>query len=263
MGFVLGSIENKYADVASILVLERKDKRKDRVEISADEMAKASQIAEEMKLRIIGWYHSHPHITVPPSPLDVFYQYQYNLHFDKGFFGLILSVFSTDKDMRGEIKLIGFQSVRTDSVLVHRSKRQRSDHEIDQSDDMIIDPSTSINGPNELLAAVHIPIDIVDTVKNFKNSQLNCLEQMVKLQQILAIEEKQTYKMSLASRGDHPIAGIHDAAVYTQSLTRLLEYSCIPLLHNFMEKKRKIKEKIEQLREEREKLLKSKKDNEK
>lgn len=44
-----------------------------RVEISAEQLGQASSKAEQMgkecgrELRIIGWYHSHPHITVWPS----------------------------------------------------------------------------------------------------------------------------------------------------------------------------------------------------
>jgi hypothetical protein len=50
-----------------------------------------NQIIE--KCRVIGWYHSHPHITVQPSHVDVRTQGQYQA-MDPGFLGLIFSCFS-------------------------------------------------------------------------------------------------------------------------------------------------------------------------
>lgn len=44
---------------------------------------------------MIGWYHSHPHITIHPSHVDVRTQFMYQ-YLDKGFFGIILSCFSSD-----------------------------------------------------------------------------------------------------------------------------------------------------------------------
>jgi BRCA1/BRCA2-containing complex subunit 3 len=47
-------------------------------------------------LRVIGWYHSHPHITVWPSHVDLRTQASYQL-LDRGWIGIIFSVFSEDK----------------------------------------------------------------------------------------------------------------------------------------------------------------------
>mgnify|MGYP002395241276 CR=1 FL=1 len=62
---------------------------------------------------MIGWYHSHPHITVHPShvgtkliafvhlindQLDVRTQAGYQL-MDEGFVGIIISCFNTDSDL--------------------------------------------------------------------------------------------------------------------------------------------------------------------
>lgn len=49
----------------------------DRVETSPEQMASASAAAEAASLasgratRVVGWYHSHPHITVLPSHVDL------------------------------------------------------------------------------------------------------------------------------------------------------------------------------------------------
>ncbi|KAG5379928.1 hypothetical protein IGI04_027770 [Brassica rapa subsp. trilocularis] len=59
--------------------------------------------------RVIGWYHSHPHITVLPSHVDVRTQAMYQL-LDSGFIGLIFSCFSEDANKIGRIQVIAFQS---------------------------------------------------------------------------------------------------------------------------------------------------------
>ena len=49
----------------------------DRVECSGAQMAEVAQQAERITeetgrtTRVVGWYHSHPHITVLPSHIDV------------------------------------------------------------------------------------------------------------------------------------------------------------------------------------------------
>ncbi|KAL3511862.1 hypothetical protein ACH5RR_024579 [Cinchona calisaya] len=60
--------------------------------------------------RVIGWYHSHPHITVLPSHVDVRTQAMYQL-LDSGFIGLIFSCFSEDAQKVGRIQLTAFQSL--------------------------------------------------------------------------------------------------------------------------------------------------------
>ncbi|GJN15093.1 hypothetical protein PR202_gb01983 [Eleusine coracana subsp. coracana] len=70
--------------------------------------------------RVIGWYHSHPHITVLPSHVglynslepcipDVRTQAMFQL-LDPGFVGLIFSCFSEDAQKVGKIQVTAFQS---------------------------------------------------------------------------------------------------------------------------------------------------------
>ena len=58
-------------------------------------MASAEKLSEEsgMQVRVIGWYHSHPHITVLPSHVDVATQASYQ-QLDAGFIGVIFSTFN-------------------------------------------------------------------------------------------------------------------------------------------------------------------------
>ncbi|XP_028766333.1 uncharacterized protein LOC114724190 [Neltuma alba] len=120
MGLLLGDIEHsKNGNVTALIwgasPQTRSDRRKDRVETNPEQLAAASALAERMTIssgrttRVIGWYHSHPHITVLPSHVDVRTQAMYQL-LDSGFIGLIFSCYSEDANKVGRIQVIAFQS---------------------------------------------------------------------------------------------------------------------------------------------------------
>ncbi|XP_044495298.1 COP9 signalosome complex subunit 5b isoform X2 [Mangifera indica] len=120
MGLLLGDIEySKNGNVTALIwgasPQSRSDRRKDRVETNPEQLAAASAQADRMTVltgrttRVIGWYHSHPHITVLPSHVDVRTQAMYQL-LDSGFVGLIFSCFSEDINKVGRIQVIAFQS---------------------------------------------------------------------------------------------------------------------------------------------------------
>ncbi|XP_058192352.1 uncharacterized protein LOC131309767 [Rhododendron vialii] len=121
MGLLLGDIQqSKNGSVTAViwgaLPQPRCDRQKDRVETNPEQLTAASVQAERMTLatgtttRVIGWYHSHPHITVLPSHVDVRTQAMYQL-LDSGFIGLIFSCFSEDVHKVGRIQVIAFQSL--------------------------------------------------------------------------------------------------------------------------------------------------------
>ncbi|URE32976.1 hypothetical protein MUK42_15650 [Musa troglodytarum] len=125
MGLLLGDIQYSNSGNATALIWGaspqmRSDRRKDRVETNPELLAAASAQAEisihRMTLttgrttRVIGWYHSHPHITVLPSHVDVRTQAMYQL-LEHGFIGLIFSCFSEDAQKVGKIQVIAFQSM--------------------------------------------------------------------------------------------------------------------------------------------------------
>eukprot|EP00262_Sarcandra_glabra_P016167 TRINITY_DN5185_c0_g1_i1.p1 TRINITY_DN5185_c0_g1~~TRINITY_DN5185_c0_g1_i1.p1 ORF type:complete len:432 (+),score=74.21 TRINITY_DN5185_c0_g1_i1:176-1471(+) len=121
MGLLLGDIQHSSNGNAIALIWgaspqTRSDRRKDRVETNPEQLAAASAQAERMTVttgrttRVIGWYHSHPHITVLPSHVDVRTQAMYQL-LDSGFIGLIFSCFSEDAQKVGRIQVIAFQSL--------------------------------------------------------------------------------------------------------------------------------------------------------
>ncbi|KAF7843285.1 lys-63-specific deubiquitinase BRCC36-like [Senna tora] len=120
MGLLLGDIEHSKNGSVTALIWgaspqTRSDRRKDRVETNPEQLAAASALAHRMTVltgrttRVIGWYHSHPHITVLPSHVDVRTQAMYQL-LDSGFIGLIFSCYSEDVNKIGRIQVIAFQS---------------------------------------------------------------------------------------------------------------------------------------------------------
>ncbi|CAN6346005.1 unnamed protein product [Urochloa humidicola] len=120
MGLLLGDIEPSSRGGATAMIWGaspqmRCERKKDRVEVNPELLAAASAQAEKMTAtikkttRVIGWYHSHPHITVLPSHVDVRTQAMFQL-LDTGFVGLIFSCFSEDAQKVGKIQVTAFQS---------------------------------------------------------------------------------------------------------------------------------------------------------
>ncbi|KAL6449054.1 hypothetical protein ACFW04_000636 [Cataglyphis niger] len=105
MGLLIGNFACGIAKISAVIILRRLDKKKDRVEISSEQLLKAAAEAERLTvelnrpMRVLGWYHSHPHITVCPSHVDVRTQATYQT-MDRSFVGLIFSVFSEGKESK-------------------------------------------------------------------------------------------------------------------------------------------------------------------
>ena len=80
------------------------------MEISDVDLVEAQSFAESLGLRVVGWYHSHPNITVPPSHVDLRTQTNYQ-NLDQRFVGLIFSAFNFDKKSWTDTKeAIAFQT---------------------------------------------------------------------------------------------------------------------------------------------------------
>ncbi|CAG0884656.1 unnamed protein product [Darwinula stevensoni] len=99
MGLLVGQalVSGGVMSIVTIIVLGQSDATEDRVEISPEVLSSASEKAEELAqvnhfpLRVVGWYHSHPEITVPPSHIDLETQIGYQ-SLDDSFIGLIVSL---------------------------------------------------------------------------------------------------------------------------------------------------------------------------
>uniref|UniRef100_A0A8C7TQ36 Fun14 domain containing 2 n=1 Tax=Oncorhynchus mykiss TaxID=8022 RepID=A0A8C7TQ36_ONCMY len=119
MGLCIGEVDtNRIVHIHSVIILRRSDKRKDRVEISPEQLSSAATESYRLAdmtgrpMRVVGWYHSHPHITVWPSHVDVRTQAMYQM-MDQGFVGLIFSCFIEDKNTKtGRVLYTCFQSVQ-------------------------------------------------------------------------------------------------------------------------------------------------------
>ncbi|XP_060527524.1 lys-63-specific deubiquitinase BRCC36-like [Cylas formicarius] len=128
MGLLIGEVDEEacVSQVTACVILHRSDKQPDRVEISPEQLCRASMHAEQLAvtlkkpMRVVGWYHSHPHITVWPSHVDIRTQSTYQM-MDPLFVGLIFSVYHTDQRIRSnQIQLTCFQAHQRNSELERR-----------------------------------------------------------------------------------------------------------------------------------------------
>ncbi|XP_033121081.1 lys-63-specific deubiquitinase BRCC36-like isoform X2 [Anneissia japonica] len=209
-------------------MLRRSDKCKDRVEISPEQLTHAASEAERLAmetgrpLRVLGWYHSHPHITVWPSHVDVQTQAMYQM-MDEGFVGLIFSCFHDDKTTnQGHVTVTCFQST-----------------------------NQSPEGEPPMYERLEIPFHIV------KNDTLSepCLQAMIQLPRILHEEEEDAYNQAQLPESSDLITDIHNSAVFTKSVCHQLEVLTGPLMQCLYSRLEKNHNKLESLQREKEKLL--------
>jgi len=248
MGLLLGDIETapigKVASIWDVSVLTRSDKRKDRVEISPEQLAAASTHAEKVSsqvgktTRVIGWYHSHPHITVHPSHVDVRTQGSYQM-LDDCFVGLIFSCFNTDQQLlKGQVQVIGFQSINKPSnVATFDFREGEKDFQNNQQ------------------VAVEIPLYVVPNSHKMNN---NVWWKLIELQSIILREEYASYINSLypshGSQTTHPLITLHSNGVYQKALCRLLEFAIFPLLQTLRDRQLQNSKKVKELRDEKARL---------
>jgi len=263
MGLLLGDIEEGISHIWAVSVLMRSDKRKDRVEVSPEQSAAAAAEAEKIgekigkRTRVVGWYHSHPHITVNPSHVDVSTQAEYQKYMDNGFVGLIFSCFNTDAAKRGRVQVIAFQSFY----------EENSVDEINLVDDNPVRPSGYY--PKEIQISI-VPSTAI-------TSMVPTLQKIVSVQQILFTEERQEYLSFVQqhptptspSRSHipspspsittppHPLAIMHAEGVYQKALCRLLENGCAPIAADMEHRVKVLQEKAASLKAERDQLLKT------
>ncbi|KAK5645013.1 hypothetical protein RI129_006313 [Pyrocoelia pectoralis] len=128
MGLLIGEVdrENASSHITACIILHRSDKQPDRVEISPEQLCEATIYAEQLAqklnrtMQVLGWYHSHPHITVWPSHVDLRTQSTYQT-LDPLFVGLIFSVYASDSgSANNKVDLICFQARANDDNLHRR-----------------------------------------------------------------------------------------------------------------------------------------------
>ncbi|KAM9179669.1 lys-63-specific deubiquitinase BRCC36 [Mergus octosetaceus] len=226
MGLCIGQVDaGRVVHVQSVIILRRSDKRKDRVEISPEQLSAASTEAERLAemtgrpMRVVGWYHSHPHITVWPSHVDVRTQAMYQM-MDQGFVGLIFSCFIEDKNTKtGRILYTCFQSIQA---------QKSSEYE-----------------------RIEIPIHVVphETIGKV------CLESAVELPKILCQEEQDAYRRIHSLTHLDSVTKIHNGSVFTKNLCSQMSAISGPLLQWLEDRLEQNKQRVQELQQEKERLL--------
>ncbi|KAF6090097.1 BRCA1/BRCA2-containing complex subunit 3 [Phyllostomus discolor] len=211
--------------IHSVIILRRSDKRKDRVEISPEQLSAASTEAHRLAeltgrpMRVVGWYHSHPHITVWPSHVDVRTQAMYQM-MDQGFVGLIFSCFIEDKNTKtGRVLYTCFQSIQA---------QKSSEYE-----------------------RIEIPIHIVPHVTIGKV----CLESAVELPKILCQEEQDAYRRIHSLTHLDSVTKIHNGSVFTKNLCSQMSAVSGPLLQWLEDRLEQNQQHLQELQQEKEELL--------
>ncbi|XP_064615336.1 lys-63-specific deubiquitinase BRCC36-like [Liolophura sinensis] len=229
MGLLIGEIdEQRVSRISAVIMLRRSDKQPDRVEISPEQLSdastKAERLAQELDrpMRVLGWYHSHPHITVWPSHVDVRTQAMYQM-MDEGFIGLILSVFNQDKvSKNNRIQVTCFQSVN------HSPEGQPSQY-----------------------SRIEVPLHIVPSARVGPA----CLESLVELPNILRLEESEAYEQIRQNKDLDLMTCIHNAAVYTKSLSHIMDVMTGPLIQSLENRLERNKVRINELERRKEEML--------
>lgn len=237
MGLLIGNVteidDKRVSNVSGVIMLCRSDKKMDRVEISPEQLSDAATQAEDMAvnlgrpMRVLGWYHSHPHITVWPSHIDVRTQAMYQL-MDAAFIGLIFSVFNEDKVTKvNRIQVTCFQSL-----------------------------SQGIEDETDQIVSVEVPLRVVPSPRINRL----CLDSLVDLPSVLRREELESLNKV---RGSHLLdsetptdllTSLYNSAVYTKSLCNVTEVTSLPLLDVLDCRLRNVTDRIKQLQDERDKL---------
>nr|BAE29117.1 unnamed protein product [Mus musculus] len=211
--------------IHSVIILRRSDKRKDRVEISPEQLSAASTEAERLSeltgrpMRVVGWYHSHPHITVWPSHVDVRTQAMYQM-MDQGFVGLIFSCFIEDKNTKtGRVLYTCFQSIQA---------QKSSEYE-----------------------RIEIPIHIVPHITIGEV----CLESAVELPKILCQEEQDAYRRIHSLTHLDSVTKIHNGSVFTKNLCSQMSAVSGPLLQWLEDRLEQNQQHLQELQQEKEELM--------
>ncbi|KAL2767947.1 lys-63-specific deubiquitinase BRCC36 isoform 1 [Daubentonia madagascariensis] len=195
-------------------------------------------------MRVVGWYHSHPHITVWPSHVDVRTQAMYQM-MDQGFVGLIFSCFIEDKNTKtGRVLYTCFQSIQA-------QKSSESPH--GPRDFWSSNQHISIEGPKEeeRYERIEIPIHIVPHVTIGKV----CLESAVELPKILCQEEQDAYRRIHSLTHLDSVTKIHNGSVFTKNLCSQMSAVSGPLLQWLEDRLEQNQQHLQELQQEKEELM--------
>ncbi|XP_053260936.1 lys-63-specific deubiquitinase BRCC36-like [Podarcis raffonei] len=226
MGLCLGEVRAvRIAHIRSVIILLRSDKRKDQVGIPPEQLLAASTEEERLaKLtgqptRVVGWYHSHPHITVWPSHIDLCTQAMYQMLY-RDFVGLISCFGEVKSTKTGRIVFTCFQSLQATKS---SCKYER----------------------------VEIPVHLIPHTDMGKA----CLESMMAFSRILHKEEQNAFRKIHSLSHLDPITKIHNGSVFTKKLCSQMLIVGGPLMHWLEGLLKRNEERLQALQQEKQKLL--------
>ncbi|XP_028142546.1 lys-63-specific deubiquitinase BRCC36 [Diabrotica virgifera virgifera] len=215
MGLLIGEVNEseRVSNISACVILHRSDKQPDRVEISPEQLCHASMHADQLAkklnrpMRVLGWYHSHPHITVWPSHVDIRTQATYQT-MDPLFVGLIFSVFQNDtRSRRNQIQVTCFQAHNSTSELERREV------------ELVIKPSP------------------------FENYNL---EGIANLPKILVQEEVDCHDIQDNDTQDE-LSSLHNDAFKTLALVHIVAKVARPICDDLEERKKSVIQRIKEL----------------
>ncbi|KAL0090095.1 JAB1/Mov34/MPN/PAD-1 ubiquitin protease-domain-containing protein [Phycomyces blakesleeanus] len=222
------------AHIEAVSLLTRSDKRKDRVEIAPEQLHLAALQAEEYSKRtnkpmcVIGWYHSHPHITAFPSHVDLKTQYLQQ-SMDDRFFGMILSCFDATPEHENHIHLACFQS------------EKQVDGTIGSTEVGIVIKKESIFSATSRESMMELPRSIFEENQNEYHSTFN------RTSRIYTTNSWENQKLSQPLQ----MEDVYNTSVYGQYVVNLIDTFIIPMKRNFELRRLAVEQEIALLKEER------------
>ena len=214
--------------VWGVSVQAREVKEADRVEVSPEMLAESARDAEEMSAatgrptRVVGWHHSHPHISPFPSHVDLRTQASYQL-LDPNFVGIITAVFEVPRpDTPPKASSLAFQSVPADGS------------HLQALIPLTIAPSSGALSPGALSKLVALQLNLLKEEMASYASALNDILLSANAGSQDPGEGGQNTDQSSSlltaqAAGKAPTATLHAASVYQKTLARTLELVTLPL----------------------------------
>ncbi|CAO0789518.1 unnamed protein product [Mucor circinelloides] len=221
------------AYVKYISFLTRSDKRKDRVEIAPESLHLAALEAEEYgkktgkPMMVIGWYHSHPHITVFPSHVDLKTQLSQQL-MDEKFFGIIVSCFDSHNDNTEKLQITCFQSAQ-DNQRVNIP--------------LLIEPSLDMDSDTKELL-LKLPEHMYEEYKK----EFTVSNERIKY-------DLRSVKSIDTSSLPNTMTQLYNAGVYGQLLISLVDNMIVPTTHMLDLRTMELDKEIEELKKFKQALL--------
>lgn len=235
MGLLLGDVYfakdgTSTVRIWAVMPQIRTDRRKDRVEASPEQMARCAAVAERFSeesqtlTRVIGWYHSHPHITVLPSHVDVRTQASYQM-LDRNFVGLIISAFNEDPiTLSQSIEVTAFQSVPLQDTGLPALAASDMEQAMAAS---VADARNAGEWERK-----EVPLSIVASIGEPEQTLTDISGLLV----VLLEEEKEAYEAAMVEACDadgciDPLTAMHFSTTFQQHITTLIEIVLGPCLH--------------------------------